>query len=219
MRPDRIASQDEAPSDLLSAASIQQAVVTAGLEPLTDVQAERFSTYAALLQRWNAHLNLTALRSPQQILERHFIECIYCAQHLINDPSTLLDFGSGAGFPGIPIAICHPEIDVTLSESTAKKASFLSEAVRRLGLSATIFSGRVEAMPPQATFDAVTLRAVDKMELALPTAPKRLNPGGVLVLMTTIGAKSIHPLDDLVQINSQPLPHSSGRILAQYRKP
>ena len=205
--------------DILSPASIQRAVQQLSLNPLTDTQSQQFSVYGALLQRWNSHLNLTALRSPQQILERHFLECIYCAQHLIGSPATLLDYGSGAGFPGIPIAICRPDVSVTLSESTTKKAAFLAEAVRALGLSAKVFSGRVEAMPPGQTFDAVTLRAVDKMELALPTAIERIRRGGLLVLMTTAQADWSAALTGLTPVSSLPFPNSSDRVLAQYRKP
>ena len=72
--------------------------------------------YLALLVRWNARLNLTAVRDQAGILSRHFVESIICARQLPAGVETLLDFGSGAGFPGIPIALCHPEIAVTLAE-------------------------------------------------------------------------------------------------------
>lgn len=198
--------------------SIQLAVTHAGLKPLTDSQAQQFSTYAALLEHWNSKLNLTAIRDPKQILERHFVESIFCAQHLVGDPTTLLDFGSGAGFPGIPIAICRDDISITLLESTAKKASFLNEVVRSLGLSSKVFSSRAEAMPASQTYSAVTLRAVDKMELALPVAIARVKPGGHLALMTTTHSNWSSSLGELVQVSSLPLPNSSDRILAQFLK-
>ena len=94
----------------------------------------RFEEYLALILRWNSRMNLTAIRDEEEILARHFVESIACAQHFPEGIGTLLDFGSGAGFPGIPIALCRPEIAVTLAESQSKKAAFLQETVRILGL-------------------------------------------------------------------------------------
>ena len=152
---------------------------------LTAEQAEHFEEYLALLLRWNARMNLTAVREPEEIVERHFAECIFAAQQLSNQVNTLLDFGSGAGLPGIPIAICQPEIAVTLAESQGKKAAFLREAVRTLGLKAEVWDRRVEQMPPERVFDVVTLRAVDRMAEACRTAVGRLAPGGVLTVFAT----------------------------------
>ena len=87
--------------------------------------------------------------------------------------STLLDYGSGAGLPGLPIQLLRPELEVTLAESQGKKAAFLREAVRTLGLAAEVWAARVEAMPPQRQFDTVVLRAVDRMDLALGEAARR----------------------------------------------
>ena len=156
---------------------------------LTTEQAQRFEEYLALLLRWNARVNLTAVREPEEIVERHFAECIFAAQQLSNQVNTLLDFGSGAGLPGIPIAICRPEIAVTLAESQGKKAAFLREAVRMLGLRADVWDRRVEQMPPERVFDAVTLRAVDRMPEACRTAVGRLAPGGVLMVFATRGTE------------------------------
>ena len=96
--------------------------------------AGRFEDYLSLILRWNARVNLTAIRDEEGILQRHFVESIACARALPADITTLLDFGSGAGFPGIPIALCRPEISVTLAESQGKRAAFLHEAVRVLGI-------------------------------------------------------------------------------------
>ena len=95
----------------------------------------------------------------------------------------MLDVGSGAGFPGIPIALCRPEIAVTLAESQGKKTAFLQEAVRVLGVAAKVHCGRAEALTTQ--FDCVTLRAVDKMPQAVEAAGKLVAPGGWMALMTT----------------------------------
>jgi 16S rRNA (guanine527-N7)-methyltransferase len=126
---------------------------------------------------------LTSIRDEDGILSRHFVESIACARALPAGIATLLDFGSGAGFPGIPIALCRPDIAVTLAESTSKKAAFLQEAIRVLDITAKVHSQRAELLPDP--FDCVTLRAVDRMELAVRAAAKLVRPGGWLALMTT----------------------------------
>ncbi len=160
---------------------LSELLVEAGLEPVSGERDAKFSAYLELLQKWNSKLNLTAIRSPEEILRRHFVECIFCARNLPEGIATLLDFGSGAGFPGIPIALCRPEIQVTLAESQAKKAAFLREAGRVLGLATEVYGGRAEAMTAQ--FDAVAMRAVDKMAVAVPAAIGRLKAGGRLILL------------------------------------
>ena len=155
----------------------------AGMTPLEADSANRFAEYLALLLRWNGRVNLTAIRDEEGILSRHFVESIACARALPAGIGTLLDFGSGGGFPGIPIALSRPEIAVTLAESQGKKAAFLQEAVRVLGLSAKVHAQRAELLGMQ--FDCVTLRAVDRMGEAVSAASLLVTPGGWLAPMTT----------------------------------
>ena len=133
---------------------------------------EHLSVYLELLLKWNARTNLTAIRDPEEIIRRHFGESLFAAQHL-GECATLLDFGSGAGFPGLPIQLIRPGLAVTLAESQNKKATFLREIIRTLGLKTEVWANRVEAMPPSRTFDVVTLRAVDNMDAALEAAAPR----------------------------------------------
>jgi 16S rRNA (guanine527-N7)-methyltransferase len=158
-------------------------LLESGEEALESRSAERFGEYGALLLRWNARMNLTAIRDEEGILRRHFVECIRAARALPAEIENLLDFGSGAGFPGLPIALCRPEITVTLAESQGKKANFLREAVRTLGLNTSVHADRAESLGRQ--FDCVTLRAVDKMEEALRAAVPLVCPDGWLAVLTT----------------------------------
>jgi len=146
---------------------------------------EQFEAYLALLLKWNARINLTADREPKEIVRRHFAESIFAAQQIPKKVKTLLDFGSGAGFPGIPIGICRPGIGVTLSESQAKKSAFLREVVRTLELKAEVWPGRVEEMAEDRVFDAVTLRAVERMPKACRAAVQRLAFGGWITVFAT----------------------------------
>jgi 16S rRNA (guanine527-N7)-methyltransferase len=181
--------------------------------PLTPAQEAQFATYLELLLRWNARTNLTAIRDAEGILSRHFVESILCAQNLPDGIQTLLDFGSGAGFPGLPIAILREDLSVSLAESQNKKSSFLREVVRTLGLPTKVHSGRAEGL--KASFDCITLRAVDHMDRAIPAALDLLNPAGWLTVMTTIRdsehLQSLAPA--LVWSQSQPLPPNIGQIL------
>ncbi|MBV8629367.1 MAG: 16S rRNA (guanine(527)-N(7))-methyltransferase RsmG [Silvibacterium sp.] len=173
----------------MTAAEIERAVEAAGLKPLKPGAADLFVQYVELLLRWNARLNLTAIREPSMIVQRHLVECIQCAQALPAAES-LLDFGSGAGLPGIPIAIVRPEIAVTLGESQGRKAGFLREVVRVLGLNAQVFTGRIEKMAAGQTFDVLTLRAVDRMHEAVQMATARIRAGGLLVLFATVATEN-----------------------------
>src|SRR5579863_10026458 len=118
----------------------------ASLDPLDDEIIHKFEAYLSLFVRWNRKLNLSSVRDEEGIMSRHFIESIAVAQSLPSEIATLLDFGSGAGLPGIPIAVCRPRIAVTLAESQVKKAAFLQEAVRVLGISAKVHSDRAETL-------------------------------------------------------------------------
>ena len=132
----------------------------------------RLAIYLELILKWNAKTNLTAIRTPEEMVRRHFGESLFAGLRLRECP-TMLDYGSGAGFPGIPIQLIRPDISVTLAESQGKKAAFLREAVRTLGIAAEIWAERVEAMPSGRRFHTVALRAVDNMDAALSTAALR----------------------------------------------
>jgi 16S rRNA (guanine527-N7)-methyltransferase len=170
----------------------------------------RLSAYLDLLLKWNARTNLTAIRDPQEIVRRHFGESLFAGRHL-GVPETLLDLGSGAGFPGLPIALLYPQIRVTLAESQNKKATFLREAVRTLELpSVEVWPARAEALPATRQFHTVALRAVDNMEAALLAARARMAPGGQLAVLSTLN--QIRP-NILPEGRSIPLPNSESGVL------
>jgi 16S rRNA (guanine527-N7)-methyltransferase len=198
---------------------ITDALKTAGLTPLDEAVIGRLTEYVSLILRWNTRVNLTSIRNEDGIISRHIIESIEVAHRLPREIVTLLDFGSGAGLPGIPIAICRPEIQVTLAESQNKKASFLMEAVRVLGLSAKVHPGRAKELKSQ--FDCVTMRAVDKMAPAVSSANGLVAPNGWLALMTTAAQFEQLQIAAGPEFNwaeALPLTGSDARILALGRK-
>ena len=197
------------------ASQLNQLLTDAGRSSLQDTESKQFNEYLTLLIRWNSRLNLTAVRDPESILRRHFVESIAAARALPTGLATLLDFGSGAGLPGIPIAICRPTLAVTLAESQSKKAAFLNEAIRTLGLNARVHSARAETLKTQ--FDCVTLRAVDHMEQAVHAAAQLVAPSGWLTPLTThadLPALQSAAGPGFEWLPPTPLPSSDQRILA-----
>jgi 16S rRNA (guanine527-N7)-methyltransferase len=174
----------------------------------------QLAVYLELIVKWNARTNLTAIRTPEEIVRRHFGESLFAGLHLGECP-TLLDFGSGAGFPGIPIQLVRPDIAVTLAESQGKKAAFLREVVRTLGISAEVWADRVEAMPLDRRFHTVALRAVDNMDAALSAAAIRAE-SRLLVLGTSRTVEMLPA--DFGLGESAPLPESAEGLLLVARR-
>lgn len=194
-------------------------LAASGLPTLSRAAAAQFETFHSILQRWNQRINLTAIRDESEVLSRHFVESIAVAHSLPAGIGNLLDFGSGAGFPGLPIAICCPQIAVVLAEAQVKKAAFLREVVRTIGLPVEIFTGRAETIA--RTFDSVVLRAVDRMGQAVSAAASLVSPSGWLVLLTT------QPLIDEMKAvagpgfswnEAVPLPSAEARVVILGKK-
>jgi 16S rRNA (guanine(527)-N(7))-methyltransferase RsmG/2-amino-4-hydroxy-6-hydroxymethyldihydropteridine diphosphokinase len=148
------------------------------------------SIYLDLLLKWNAKMNLTAVRVPEEMVTRHFGESFFAAARLFSQGPAInvIDLGSGAGFPGLPLAIFVPEAQVTLIEANGKKAAFLNEVVSALKLAnVTVVRQRGESFSVSA--DLVTMRAVEEFATSLPIAAKLVKAGGRLGLM--IGASQV----------------------------
>ncbi len=160
---------------------------------MDDTLLRRISMYIDILVRWNARMNLTAVRDEDEIVTRHFGESFFAARHLFpgrssGERQTVADLGSGAGFPGIPIKLWAPEISMTLIESNHKKATFLREVVRALTLTdIDIQNARGEDLG--RTFDLITLRAVEHFARILPVASRLTSAGGRLALL--IGSSQV----------------------------
>jgi 16S rRNA (guanine527-N7)-methyltransferase len=187
--------------------------------PLAPAQQAQIQACLDLLLRWNARVNLTAVRRPEYIVSRHFGESLFAARHLL-PAAHLLDFGSGAGFPGLPMKIFAPALRLTLIESRHKKAAFLREVVRALALrDVEVFSDRAERFP--ATADLVTLRAVENFERSLPAAARLVSPAGRLALL--IGQNQVSAATRLLPLFrwSSPvlIPQSRSRVLLAGQEP
>lgn len=193
--------------------------IAASLKPyaeLSDLLIAATEIYLNLLLKWNAKINLTSIRQPEQIVRRHFGESFFAAAQLgkASAFATAIDLGSGAGFPGIPLAMSAPQAQVMLIEADSRKAAFLNEVIRALGLkNAKMFNGRAEACASRA--ELVTMRAVEKFHLALPLAQGLLAPGGRLALM--IGSAQVGEAEagarGILWDEPVPVPGSNARVL------
>ena len=138
--------------------------------------------YLALLDRWNRAYNLTAIRDPREMLSKHLLDSLAMAGFV--SEGRLADLGTGPGLPGIPLAIARPGLQVALVESNGKKARFLREAVRALGLgNARVLESRAESVAEPGAFDLVTARALDRLAGILRVGGHLLAPGGRLLAM------------------------------------
>ena len=156
--------------------------------------APRLLDYLALLAHWNQAYNLTAIREPREMLVKHLLDSLAMASFVRDE--RLADLGTGPGLPGIPLAIAHPGLQVALVESNGKKARFLREAVRSLGLSnARVLESRAEAVDEPGAFDVVTARALDRLAGILAVGGHLLAPGGRVLAM-----KGQRPDDEVAEL-------------------
>lgn len=156
-------------------------------------QLASFDLFLAELQRWNKKLNLTAISDEQEIVIYHFLDSLTCLlSSKIGQGAALLDIGTGAGFPGIPLAIVRPDISLSLVESVNKKAEFLRSLISALGLRGRVLAGRAEEFartPERASYDTVVARAVAALAVLCEYALPFLRNGGCLIAQKSKRAK------------------------------
>ena len=157
--------------------------------------AEPLLAYLALLARWNATYNLTAIRDPREMLVKHLLDSLAMHAHL-DGIGNLADLGTGPGLPGIPLAIARPDLQVVLVESNGKKARFLREAVRQLGLgNARVAESRAEALDEPGRHAAITARALATLPDIIAVGGHLLAPGGRLLAM-----KGLRPDEEIAAL-------------------
>ena len=157
--------------------------------------ADRLGDYVRLIEKWNRVHNLTAIREPDQMVVLHLLDSLSVLPHVAHATS-LLDVGSGAGLPGIPIAIARPDIDVTLLDSSEKKATFLRQAKAELSIvNAGVCCERVENWRPATLFDVVISRAFAEIAEFVAQSQHLVAPGGMLLAM-----KGVYPFEEIAKV-------------------
>ena len=178
------------------AATLEQGLASMGLDAAL---APPLLRYLALLHRWNGTYNLTAIRDPRQMVVLHLLDSLAMAPFLAEAAqagASLADLGTGPGLPGIPLAIACPGLQVTLVESNGKKARFMREAVRQLGLgNARVAESRAEALDEAGRYDQLTARAMDTLAGIVRVGGHLLRSGGVLLAM-----KGVDPHEEIADL-------------------
>ena len=155
--------------------------------PLTDIHLALFETYRETLLLWNDKMNLVSLQSDLDLPVRHFIDSLTLLSCIPPGTGTVLDIGSGAGFPAIPVKIVRADLHMTLLEASRKKCSFLKEVIRKLGLKdIAVVNCRLEELVEKEkmpSFDLITSRATLKLPELLARGLPLLKPGGILAAM------------------------------------
>ena len=155
---------------------------------LNKEQISKFQRYLELLLEWNEKFNLTAITDKDEIEEKHFIDSIELVKYFDVKNKTLLDVGSGAGFPGIPLAIVEPTLSITLLESNGKRVIFLREVVKELDLkNVEILQGRSEELGTREKYDIVTARAVKELNVLLEISFYLVKVGGHFIAYKSSG--------------------------------
>jgi 16S rRNA (guanine527-N7)-methyltransferase len=199
----------------LSGQTVQNALREFGLSANSE-QVLKIQEYIKILLTWNDQLNLTAIRDPLDILYRHFCESMYATVAVPVEKGRLADVGSGAGFPGLPMKIICPDLHVFLVESSVKKATFLAEVVRELGLTDTsVLVSRYEELGEEvAPLDFVCSRAVGQFGALLDWAGSKRVATSRVILWT-----GTRDLDEIRRIKTwdwgEPIlvPYSLRRLL------
>ena len=155
-----------------------------GIE-LSDKQLEQFDLYADLLKEWNEKMNLTSIVEKEEVIEKHFYDCIIPCKTLSFHGKEILDIGSGAGFPGMVFAIVYPDAHITLVDATKKKFMFLEEVVNKLGLTNVSFHvGRVEDMRKhREKYDIVSSRGFAALRILLEVGAPLIKVDGTIIAM------------------------------------
>jgi 16S rRNA (guanine527-N7)-methyltransferase len=169
--------------EMISILEVKDALNPYGVAP-NDIAADRIRAYIAILLRWNKSISLTTVTDPGEILRFHFGESLFAYAEVNFEKSRLADVGSGAGFPGLPLAIVSPGLDVTLIESNTRKCAFLSEVARELRLdTVNVFRGRMEDYRSESEpLSYVTARAVGNHRRLLMWTRHHVGSGGKILL-------------------------------------
>jgi len=178
----------------MSVEAIEQGVAAMGA-PLPAGAAQRMEQHLQLVEKWNRVHNLTAVREAAQMVVIHVLDSLTLLPHL-GGARRVVDVGTGAGFPGIPLAIARPEVSFTLLDSSHKKCSFLEQVRAELGLkNVQVVCERVEQWNPGRTFDVVVSRAFADLAEFVEQAQHLVAPGGRMLAM-----KGVYPFDEIARV-------------------
>lgn len=199
---------------------------------LGEYGADRFDTYAERLVHWNKHVNLTAITEPDEIVIKHFIDCLYIMKYVeFKKGEKLVDVGTGAGFPGLPLLIANPDIDVNFVDSSNKRIGFLKDVLSNMGLFGQRTHERAEDLGKnpeyREMYDYATARAVAPLNVLCEYCLPLVKVGGLFVSLK--GSSGLQELEsaknaisvlggELIKSAEYELPNGDGRSIFIIRK-
>jgi 16S rRNA (guanine527-N7)-methyltransferase len=186
------------------AAGIAEGAAAMGVD-LGEEAIAKLAAYLELVEKWNRVHNLTAVREPAQMVTLHLLDSLSILPHIAK-AATLLDVGTGAGLPGIPLAIARPALRVTLLDSSHKKCTFLRQAKTELSLdNVEVVCDRVENWKPESRFEVVVSRAFSDLADFIEQAKHLVAPGGRLLAM-----KGVYPFEEIARM---PATHRVAQVI------
>jgi len=194
--------------------ALETANASFGLEPLSEHQIDQMAAHFQMLCKWNQRMNLTRIIEPREAARLHFAESVFATQ-FIEDEHTVLDIGSGAGFPAIPIAIIRPDLEVTALEANQKKSLFLDEVRDALGLkNLSVVTARLEDFD-WSEYELLTSRALERAEIVFLPLSKRMGVRQKLMLFCSreLVAK-LKAANAICSVTTHAIPQSESRVVA-----
>jgi 16S rRNA (guanine527-N7)-methyltransferase len=198
---------------------LRKSILRFGIEGLTEEQINRLVKHYEMLCKWNQRFNLTRITRPREAATLNYAESLYGAR-FTGQAKTILDIGSGAGFPAIPIAIALPQVAVTVIEANQRKSLFLTEAKFELPLpNVKVMTARLEDVD-SSEYDVLTCRAIDRAETMLPSVISRLADGQRLMLycVQQLVDKLFSRFSGEFNVEPYKIPESEGRLIAIFSR-
>jgi 16S rRNA (guanine527-N7)-methyltransferase len=198
----------------LTASAIDATLRSYGIEPRPEL-ADKIRAYIDLLARWNRKIALTTVSETAEIVKFHFGESMFAASRYNLEKSRLADVGTGAGFPGLPLALVVPSLELTLIESNRKKSAFLAEVIRQLAVpNIQVFTGRMESYVSDHGFDFITARAFGQFEELFAWAKVHLAAKGKMLLwLGELDSRTLASMPGWLWTAPDLIPGSKGRYI------